>query len=129
MTRILNGLSIGLGYAVPAAFGHEICPNEISGRSGCTVYFQIVVGIFVAYLFGADAGVGGENSFWRALFALPIAVSLLQLLLLQKYYPWESPRWLWMNYKTEEAGEILYELYKPWVVEDVKKRFEKDAAA
>ena len=56
-------------------------------------------------------------------------MSLLQLFLLYHYFPWESPRWLWINNKPEEASEILYYLYKPWVVEDVLKGFEGDEAA
>ena len=83
----------------------------------------------MAYLFGIDAGMGGNNSFWRALFAIPIAVSMLQFALLYKVYPWESPRWLWINDKADEASEILYYLYKPWVVVEVCARFEQDASA
>ena len=49
--------------------------------------------------------------------------------MLYKVYPYESPRWLWLNNKPEEAGEILYYYYKPWVIGEVLKVFELDAAA
>ena len=79
-------------------------------------------------MFGIDAGMRASG-FWRALFAIPIIVNLLQIVLLQKFYPWESPRWLWTNNKPEEAEAVLYYLYKPWLVGQVLKGFETDASA
>jgi hypothetical protein len=70
---------------------------------------------------------GAETpGYWRAMFGFPIICCLLQLFLLIKVYPFESPRWLWANDYREEATEDLYFLYRPWVVPEVLKQLEID---
>ena len=114
--RICGGLAIGLASSLSPMYIAEIAPAKMRGRLVTLNELTIVIGILMAqvtnwlladHLFGGvlarNAAVG-----WRWMFgatAIPAAVFLVGML----FVP-ESPRWLALRERDEEAKAILVRL-------------------
>lgn len=100
--RILLGLSIGVSSVCVPLYIAEIAPKESRGRLVSMNQLLITVGILLSYVVNsAFAGAGS----WRwplALAAVPALAMLLGLLWAQ-----ESPRWLVLRGRTDEARTVL----------------------
>lgn len=81
----------------------------------------IIVGLFFLYLFGFVLGVAtGDQigyAYWKIVFLFPILPQLLQIYLLLTTFPYETPKYLAHNGKTEELKQLLQEFYKPEFVQ------------
>ena len=106
--RFIGGIGVGAASVVAPLYIAEIAPAAMRGRLVALSQFNVVLGILVAYLsnFLVAAVVGGPESVaWRwmlGLEALPAAAFTVLVLGIP-----ESPRWLVLRQRTEEAERIL----------------------
>lgn len=111
--RILGGFAIGLASVVSPMYIAEIAPKNSRGRLVSIYQFAIVTGIVGVYFVNfLIAGLGDEAwllSFgWRWMLASEAIFSLTFLLCL--FLVPESPRWLVMQARNQEAEAILNKL-------------------
>ncbi|MDF9826581.1 SP family arabinose:H+ symporter-like MFS transporter [Ereboglobus sp. PH5-10] len=106
--RVIGGLGIGGSTVICPLYLAEISPARWRGRLGAFFQFNIVLGILVAYLsnyllglvdFGADE--------WRWKLGVEAFPALLFWLLLRNIP--ESPRWLIMRGRADEASHVFAE--------------------
>ena len=102
--RFIGGLAVGASSVVGPMYRSEIAPANIRGRLAGSFQLNIVAGIFVAYLTNFLFVGMGEDS-WRWMLGVMVVPSLLFAILLRSIP--ESPRWLWINGKPEEAKKIF----------------------
>ncbi|MCU0386504.1 MAG: sugar porter family MFS transporter [Flavihumibacter sp.] len=102
--RFIGGLAVGASSVVGPMYISEIAPANIRGRLAGSFQLNIVAGIFVAYLTNFLFVGMGEDS-WRWMLGVMVVPSLLFAILLRSIP--ESPRWLWINGKPDEAKKIF----------------------
>jgi len=102
--RFLGGLAVGAVSLVSPLYVSEISPPAWRGRLGALYQMSIVTGILASYCINyllRDAG--ADN--WRWMFLTGVLPSVLFLVLL--WLAPETPRWLVMAGRRDEAGAIL----------------------
>jgi sugar porter (SP) family MFS transporter len=102
--RFIGGLAVGASSVVGPMYISEIAPANIRGRLAGSFQLNIVAGIFVAYLTNFLFVGMGEDS-WRWMLGVMVVPSILFAILLRSIP--ESPRWLWINGKPDEAKKIF----------------------
>eukprot|EP00607_Mallomonas_marina_P003103 CAMPEP_0182437210 /NCGR_PEP_ID=MMETSP1167-20130531/84888_1 /TAXON_ID=2988 /ORGANISM="Mallomonas Sp, Strain CCMP3275" /LENGTH=363 /DNA_ID=CAMNT_0024630039 /DNA_START=142 /DNA_END=1230 /DNA_ORIENTATION=- len=100
--RVLYGLGIGTAMHAAPLYIAETSPNELRGKLVSLKEAAIVVGIVLGYGAGAVFGDAGD---WRAVFECGLPIELLMLL--GAVYVPESPRWLSLRGRPEEAVQAL----------------------
>lgn len=102
--RFIGGLAVGASSVVGPMYIAEVAPARIRGRLAGSFQLMIVAGIFIAYLtnfFFVDMGDSG----WRWMLGIMVIPSSLFAILL-RFIP-ESPRWLVLNNRDEEAKAVF----------------------
>jgi MFS family permease len=108
VSRLINGVGTGILNATVPVYGSELADYETRGMFIAMEFTLNIVGVVVAYWlgFGLSYIDNGQSEFqWR----FPIAFQIVMLLLLVSgcwFFP-ESPRWLCMMGRREEALYIL----------------------
>ncbi|HEX5153175.1 MAG TPA: sugar porter family MFS transporter [Parafilimonas sp.] len=125
--RLIGGLGVGAAAMVSPMYIAEIAPAKLRGRLVAFYQLAIVFGILIAYFSNyAFDGLGVNN--WRWMFASQAAPSLLFFLLLL-LVP-ETPRWLIMKGKNNDAKKILTKISGTLSVENevakIKNSFHKE---
>lgn len=116
--RFIGGIAVGASSVVGPMYISEVSPAHMRGRLAGSFQLMIVTGIFVAYLTNflfVDFG----DSAWRWMLGIMIIPALLFTILL-RFVP-ESPRWLVLNNRDEEAKKIFQRLGEPGAVELIKE--------
>jgi SP family arabinose:H+ symporter-like MFS transporter len=123
VNRWVGGLGIGVASMLSPLYISEISQARIRGRMVSLYQLAITVGILAAYFANAEILAFGsssqfaEGSFWqwilktevwRGMFGAASPLALLFLLLLL-FVP-ESPRWLMVKGREEEALSVLHRL-------------------
>lgn len=111
--RILGGIGVGLASMVVPMYLAEIAPTE---RRGALVgYYQlaIVIGIVLVYFVNYFIALQGDAFWnltqgWRWMFGSELFPSLIFLGFI--FLLPESPRWLFMKGKTNEAKQVLFSI-------------------
>lgn len=117
LARMLGGLGVGVALIVAPMYIAEIAPSAIRGRLVALNQLNIVIGISAAFfsnylilrLGRGDAawvetlGIGAGNWRWMlGVEAVPALIYFVGLLVVP-----ESPRWLRLRGRAEEAREIM----------------------
>ena len=106
--RFLGGLGVGVSTITAPAYISEIAPAKNRGRLVGLYQFNIVFGILIAFLSNYLLSDLGENA-WRYMMgveAIPAVIYTLMTFGIPK-----SPRWLFLQNKTEEAKAIIHQAY------------------
>ncbi len=101
-SRILNGIACGMANFIVPIYLSEIAPQKTRGFFVSLYQLSFTIGILVAYLVGYLFS-SVEN--WRGMFLtglIPAAVLLISFLFLS-----ESPRWLILKGRDEEAKTVF----------------------
>ncbi len=100
--RLVLGLGVGVASVMVPLYLAEMAPTRIRGRLTSLNQLMIAVGIFVAYLVAfALSRVGA----WRLMLGLAVVPSLLMLA--GMWFQAESPRWLLVHGREDEARAVL----------------------
>ncbi len=102
--RMIGGLAVGASSVVGPMYISEVSPARIRGRLAGSFQVNIVVGILIAYLTNYILSGLGEEA-WRWMFGIMLVPAALFAILLRSIP--ESPRWLLMNNRPEEAEKVF----------------------
>src|ERR1700722_1023629 len=108
--RFIGGIAVGASSVVGPMYISEIAPAKQRGRLAGSFQLNIVAGIFIAYLTNFLFVGLGENS-WRWMLGIMVIPAGLFALLLRTIP--ESPRWLVLNDRDEEAEKIFAKTGEP----------------
>ncbi len=110
--RILGGIGVGLASMLSPMYIAEIAPSRIRGRLVSWNQFAIIFGMLVVYFVNyyiAYSHQGDDTwlrlSGWRWMFASETIPAMLFFVLL--FFVPETPRYLVMAGREEEAGKVL----------------------
>jgi sugar porter (SP) family MFS transporter len=102
--RFIGGIGVGASSVTAPIYISEISPAEYRGRMVAMFQFNVVFGILISYFSNYLIGLITEGS-WRLMLGIQAAPALLFFVLL-RLVP-ESPRWLFMKGKVNEAERVL----------------------
>jgi MFS transporter, SP family, galactose:H+ symporter len=57
------------------------------------------------------------GGYWRIIFAIPIAISVIQILLLLTVFNWETPKYYKERGQTEKLRQVMAKIYHPHAIE------------
>ncbi len=111
--RLILGVSIGILSFTAPIYLAEIAPENIRGSMVSFYQLMITIGIFVAYLSDLAFSYSGNWHWMLGIIAIPGALFFLGIFALP-----DSPRWLMMRGRKEEATKVLLRLRgNPKIVE------------
>jgi sugar porter (SP) family MFS transporter len=108
--RFIGGMAVGASSVVGPMYISEVSPAHVRGRLAASFQLMIVTGIFIAYLTNFLFINLGENS-WRWMLGIMVVPAALFAILLRSIP--ESPRWLVLNRRDEEAKVIFAKTGEP----------------
>lgn len=107
---------------------NEVAPTELKGPLGAVTQILITVGIMIAFFLGIPipnfVEVGGHyipenleatfesDNYWRVLFALPIAFSIFQTIMLLTVFNYETPKFLKANNQHAQLNQLMGKIYE-----------------
>lgn len=98
--RFVGGFGVGILSAVIPSYLSEISPAKLRGTFVSFYQLGVVVGILVAYC--CNFGIRND---WRLMLSLPFFFAIVNILMLIPLP--ESPRWLVIKGKTEQARKSI----------------------
>lgn len=104
--RFLLGLAIGLASFTAPLYLAEIAPESIRGAMISLYQLMITIGILAAFLSNTAFSYSGDWRWMLGIIAIPSALFLVAVTFLP-----ESPRWLMMRNRTEQAKAVLSRLH------------------
>lgn len=108
--RMIGGLAVGASSVVGPMYISEISPAKQRGRLAGSFQVNIVMGILAAYLVNYLLSYLGEEA-WRWMFGFMVVPAAIFAILVRTIP--ESPRWLVLNNRDNEARKIFDKLGEP----------------
>jgi sugar porter (SP) family MFS transporter len=108
--RFIGGVAVGASSVVGPMYISEVAPAHARGRLAGSFQLMIVGGIFIAYLTNFLFINVGEDS-WRWMLGIMVVPAGLFAILLRSIP--ESPRWLVLNRRDDEAKAIFSKTGEP----------------
>ncbi|WP_277811728.1 sugar porter family MFS transporter [Chromohalobacter canadensis] len=107
--RLIGGFGVGMSSVAAPAYISEIAPAERRGNLVALYQFNVVFGIFMAYVSNAILGSLLGDDAWRWMVGIEAVPALVYTLALFKVP--ESPRWLILNrHDTRGAAAVLRQI-------------------
>jgi MFS transporter, SP family, galactose:H+ symporter len=103
--RLVLGVSIGILSFTAPLYLAEIAPENIRGSMVSLYQLMITLGIFLAFLSDTAFSYSGNWHWMLGIIGIPGALFFLAVFTLP-----DSPRWLMMRGRTEEATQVLIRL-------------------
>jgi MFS transporter, sugar porter (SP) family len=103
--RLILGLAIGIATFTAPLYLAEVAPEYIRGAMISLYQLMITVGILVAFLSDTALSYSGNWRWMLGIIAIPGALFLLGLFMLP-----DSPRWLMMRGRRQQATDVLLKL-------------------
>ncbi len=104
--RFIGGLAIGASSVLAPVYISEIAPADRRGALTGLFQFNIVFGILLAYVSNAVVqSLSGDADLWRLKLGIAAAPAILFAILM--YTIPQSPRWLALRGRTDEARSSL----------------------
>lgn len=108
--RMIGGLAVGIASSISPMYMSEVSPKEMRGRAVGMQNFAIVFGQVVIFFGNYMIAKGAAQEWiddmgWRIMIGSEVIPCILFCLVV--FFIPESPRWLIMQNRTEEAKRIL----------------------
>ena len=123
VARFLLGFTIGVSIVTAPAYIAESSPRSVRGSMIVTFQVATVAGIATAYFVGA--ALAGLES-WRLILSLSAIPALIVLFFVLRLP--DTPRWLLMNDRREEALDLVRRTEADVDPEEEVQRIEEDLA-
>ena len=128
IARFIGGLAIGGASVLSPMYISEIAPAKLRGRLVATSQLAIVSGILIAF-FTNYLLMGTGESNWRYMFLSGTIPALIFLILL--FFVSQSPRWLVMIGKIDEATEVIKKVNSSedvnFIMEEITQSINKES--
>jgi sugar porter (SP) family MFS transporter len=108
--RFIGGVAVGASSVVGPMYISEIAPAHLRGRLAGSFQLMIVLGIFVAYISNYFFADGGDDA-WRWMLGIMLVPAALFAVLVRTIP--ESPRWLVLNGRSQEALPVMQRIGEP----------------
>src|SRR5699024_6609933 len=111
LSRFIGGLGVGASSVAAPLYISEITPANNRGQLVASYQFNIVLGILIAYISNYLIGLYVDEQAWRWMLgveAIPAAIYTLLVLGVP-----ESPRWLALRKKDEQAARTILKQLNP----------------
>lgn len=105
LARVLLGLAIGVATFTAPLYLSEIAAENVRGAMISLYQLMITIGIFAAFVSDTLFGYSGDWRWMLGIIAIPGLAFLIGVLFLP-----DSPRWLRLRGRTEEARQVLISL-------------------
>ncbi|MBU8877520.1 MFS transporter [Bacillus sp. FJAT-29790] len=105
--RFITGVGTGAEIAIASTIVTEFSPSKTRGKYLQLMYFWGAAGLTITP-FISLALIDLDNG-WRIIFGLGALVAVILIFMRSRYLP-ESPRWLILNGKSEEAEQLVSEM-------------------
>jgi len=112
LARFVLGVAVGVASAQVPLYLSEMAPTQIRGAIASLNQIMIVLGIFGAYLISF---LFADMSAWRLMLGIGVIPALL--LVIGMWLQPETPRWLMLHGRADEARTILTRSRPPSEVE------------
>lgn len=124
--RVVGGIAVGAASVLSPIYIAEIAPPGSRGRLVSVNQLAIVVGILLAFFSNYFLVDTGDNN-WRWMLGV-MALPALAFFLLMLSVP-ESPRWLYVKGKKEQARKVLEKLLNNEELPEEIARIESSASS
>ena len=121
--RFLGGLGVGASTIAAPAYISEIAPAKNRGKLVGLYQFNLVSGILIAFLSNYLLNGIGDND-WRYMMGVEAIPALLYTFLVLGIP--RSPRWLYLNNKSNEAEQIIRSAYSDEDASELISEIKKD---
>lgn len=123
--RFIGGIGVGASSVAAPIYISEISSPENRGKLGALFQFNIVFGILIAFFSNYFfEGFGGAND-WRWMIGIVALPALIYSVIVIRIP--ESPRWLILNKKDDQAGlAVLEMIYAPAQAKESFNEIKKD---
>ncbi|STY31164.1 D-xylose proton symporter [Legionella wadsworthii] len=112
--RFFSGLAVGITTVIAPMYAAETSSDHTRGFLVSSVQLAITVGILFAYIISY---VFAPTHNWEMMFAVGVFPGILLLMLIPLQL--ESPRWLFLNNRVDEAKSVFFKLHGiQWVEVD-----------
>lgn len=124
LMRLFQGMCVGFYSAIANLIVKELSPTEISGTMGTfpqlNVTLGVVFGCFFRYLLSYvfDNDPTSVNT-WFILFGFTLITVALQTVVLLFVFPYETPKYLLLKGRNDEARQLVEIIYKRECVNQV----------
>ena len=114
--KFLYGVTAGHTNIVMGKSIDETLPIAISGQFGTLTNTYICVGIMICFFLGAllpkDEADYADDEMWRVIYAMPIFIAIVQILLFVFIYREEPIAYCISLGRDNEAKRLMHRLYK-----------------
>ena len=126
--RVINGVACGLANAIVPMYLSEISPKKERGLFASLYQLSFTIGILASYLIGFIF-TSTEN--WRAMFMAGAGPAVILLVLY--FFLSESPRWLLLKGREDEARAVFEKIDEKEEIEnsiaDIKSGVKEESGA
>ena len=112
--KFIIGVIIGINGVAVSLYNIEMSPISVKGIMGSISMSSLAFGVtlgLVVQLTVPEPSQGGDSQIWRVLFALPILLHIIRYTILKYLLNYETPLYLTMQDKVNEAREVLQVIY------------------
>lgn len=111
--RLVQGLLIGCISCITPLYMREMIPKEISGPMWSLHQVCYVIGVTFGFILSYFLSfLMDPLDSWTIIFGFPLVTSVLQLILFQFVYKFDTPKWYVINNRMNEAKSTIRIIYK-----------------